>query len=174
MTLELDPTNLPTLATNCVLVGHAQKADVVWTRDDFLALCEHMMNCNDRNFFLIPYRKEDGTAHFAKAKTARADRRASWAWDTITGRAKNPASIGFFPRNAESESRWAAMDFDGSDRHGNGNDESARDKALKAFWLSLHHAELFVVLCTSGSGGWHLFVFTRDFHPVENWIKLLK
>jgi hypothetical protein len=84
MTLELDPPALPTLATNCALVGHAQKADVVWTRNDFLALCEHMMNGNERNFFLIPYRKEDGTAHFAKAKTARADRRASWAWDTKT------------------------------------------------------------------------------------------
>src|SRR5439155_25922762 len=66
MTLELDSSALPTLATNCVIVGHAQKADVVWTRDDFMALCEHMMNGNERNFFLIPYRKADGTAHFAK------------------------------------------------------------------------------------------------------------
>jgi hypothetical protein len=101
--LELDSATLPTLATHCVLVGHAQKADVVWTRDDFMALCEHMMNGNEQNFFLIPYRKEDGTAHFAKAKTARADRRASWAWDAINGRAKNPASIGFYPRNAEGK-----------------------------------------------------------------------
>jgi hypothetical protein len=65
--LELDSAALPTLATNCVIVGHAQKADVVWTRDDFMALCEHMMNGNESNFFLIPYRKEDGTARFAKS-----------------------------------------------------------------------------------------------------------
>jgi hypothetical protein len=170
MTLELDAAALPTLATNCVLVGHAQKADVVWTRDDFMALCEHMMNENERNFFLIPYRKEDGTAHFAKAKKARADRRASWAWDTISGRAKNPASIGFYPGNAEGKSRWGALDFDA---HGD-NGERARELALAAFQILYRHPQLFVVLATSGSGGWHLFVFTRDSHPVEDWNRLLK
>jgi hypothetical protein len=170
MTLELDPTNLPTLATNCVLVGHAQKADVVWTRDDFLALCEHMMNCNDRNFFLIPYRKEDGTAHFAKAKTARADRRASWAWDTINGRAKHPASIGFYPRNAEGKTRWGALDFDAH----NDNGERARELALAAFQILYRHPQLFVVLATSGSEGWHLFVFTHDFHDCSKWDRLLR
>jgi hypothetical protein len=123
---------------------------------------------------MIPYRKEDGTAHFAKAKTARVDRRASWAWDTITGNAKKQASIGFYPRNADGKSHWAAMDFDGSDGHGDGDDESAREKALNAFRLLLRHSELFVVLCTSGSSGWHLFVFTRDLHPIEDWIRLLK
>jgi hypothetical protein len=174
MTLELDSATLPTLATNCVLVGHAQRADVVWTRDDFIALCDHMMNGNQRDFFLIPYRKENGTAHFAKAKKARSDKRASWAWDTITGCAKNPASIGFYPRNSDGKSRWAAMDFDGRNGHGIGDDENAREKALKAFQLLLRHPDLFVVLCTSGSGGWHLFAFTRHFHPVEDWTRLLK
>jgi hypothetical protein len=168
--LELDSATLPVLATNCLLVGHAQKADVVWTREDFMALCKHMMNDNELNFFLIPYRKEDGTAHFAKAKKARSDRRAPWAWDTITGRAKNPASIGFYPRNAEDKSRWGAMDFD-ADRD---NGTRARDLALAAFQLLYKHPHLFVVLCTSGSGGWHLFVFTRDFYSVEDWIRLLK
>lgn len=42
MTLELDAAALPTLAANCVLVGHAQKADVVWTKTDFVALCDIM------------------------------------------------------------------------------------------------------------------------------------
>lgn len=174
MTLELDSAALPTLANNCVLVGHAQKADVVWTKTDFVALCEIMRNGNDPHFFMIPYRKEDGTAHFAKAKKARADKYATWAWDTITGTAKNRASIGFYPRNADGKSSWGAMDFDGSNGHGNGNDESARENALKAFQLLLRHPELFVVLCTSGSSGWHLYAFTRDLHRLEDWIRLLK
>ena len=168
MTLELDAATLPTLATSCVLVGHAQKADVVWTRDDFMALCEHMMNGNERNFFLIPYCKEDGTAHFAKAKKARADRRASWAWDTITGRAKNPASIGFYPRNAEGRTRWGALDFDAHADDG----ERTRELALAAFQLLYRHPQLFVVLATSGSNGWHLFVFSRDYHDCAEWDRL--
>jgi hypothetical protein len=174
MTLELDSSALPTLATNCVLVGHAQKADVVWTKQDFVGLCEIMRNGNDPHFFMIPYQKEDGTAHFAKAKKARAEKYATWAWDAITGNAKKRASIGFYPRNPDSKSRWAAMDFDGSDGHDNGDDESAREKALKAFRLLLRHSELFVVLCTSGSSGWHLFAFTHNFYPIEDWIRLLK
>jgi hypothetical protein len=168
--LELNSAALPTLATNCVLVGHAQKADVVWTQDDFMALCEHMMNGNERNFFLIPYRKEDGTAHFAKAKNARADRRASWAWDTITGRAKNPASIGFYPRNDEGKTRWGAMDFDAHSDNGG----RVRELALAAFQILYRHPQLFVVLATSGSEGWHLFVFTRDFHDCSEWGRLFR
>jgi hypothetical protein len=174
MTLELDAAALPTIATNCVLIGHGQRADVVWTKTDFVALCEIMRNRNDSHFFMIPYQREDGTAHFAKAKKARADNYATWAWDTITGKAKKPASIGFYPRNADRKTCWAAMDFDGSNGHDNGDDEGARQKALKAFQLLLRHPELFIVLCTSGSGGWHLFVFTRQFHAVDDWIRLLK
>jgi hypothetical protein len=31
------------LATNCVLIGHCDKADVVWTGTEFRALCENML-----------------------------------------------------------------------------------------------------------------------------------
>ena len=170
MTLELDAVALPTLATNCVLIGHAQRADVVWTKTDFVALCEIMRNGNDLHFFMIPYQKEDGSAHFAKAKKARADKYASWAWDTVTGKAERRASIGFYPRNRDGKSCWAAMDFDAHDDDG----ERARKLVFAAFALLVRHPQLFVVLATSGSGGWHLFVFTREFHPVEGLNRLLK
>src|SRR6266545_1861944 len=99
--LSLPPSNLPelseelpTLATNCVLVGHAQKADVFWTGNEFLALCDHMMNCNEANFFMIPYRDKNGKAQFVKARKPRAAKHARWAWDTITRSAETSASIG--------------------------------------------------------------------------------
>ena len=76
----------------------------------------------------------------------------------------------FQKRNAEDRSRWGAMDFDAEPDNGT----RARDLALAAFQLLYKHPQLFVVLCTSGSGGWHLFVFTSEFHPVEDWIRLLK
>jgi hypothetical protein len=80
------------------------------------------------------------------------------------------ASIGFYPRNAQGRSRWAAMDFDAHDDE----KERARNFAIKAFAALFKHPELFLVLCTSGSGGWHLFVFTVDFHPVAKWSLLLR
>jgi len=161
---------LPTLACNAVLVGHAKKADLIWSREDFFAICEHMRNGNEPNFFMIPYRDETGIPRFVKAKRERADRRAAWAWDTITGQAKKPASIGFYPRNEKSETRWGCMDIDAHD----GDTERARRLALSTFELFYQHPQLFVVLGTSGSGGWHLFVFSRDYHPCSEWTRMFR
>jgi hypothetical protein len=162
---------LPELATDCLLIGHGHKADVVWTRQQFRQICEHMLNGNDWHHFLTAYcRKTDGRACFAKAKRARVDRHADWAFDTIEGSAKNPAGIGFYARNAEGKSRWGALDFDAHD----GDQKRARRLAFAAFQLLLTQPQLFLVLCTSGNNGWHLFVFTRDFFPVEDWMRLFR
>jgi hypothetical protein len=164
---------LPTLLTDCVIVGHAQKADVIFTPRQWFALCIHMLNENPVNFFLMPYLK-DGKAKFAKAYNARADERIPWAWDTIKGKAKSPASIGFYPTNGHKQSRWAAMDFDSHD------DEPtrARDLAHKAFAVLIREPQLYVALTTSAGdpqhSGWHLFIFTEQFFPCEEWTRLLK
>jgi hypothetical protein len=51
------------LLTDCVLVGHAQKADIVFTPPQWFIMCAHMMNENPQNFFLMPYRDDkDGKA----------------------------------------------------------------------------------------------------------------
>src|SRR5207244_779365 len=46
--------------------------------------------------------------------------------------------------------------------------------SLQAFELLRRHPQLYLVLCTSGGGGFHLFIFTREFHRVGDWIVLLK
>lgn len=165
---------LPTLLTDCVLVGHAKKADVVFTPRQWFAMCAHMMNENPANFFLMPYQDKSGEARFAKAYKVKADDRIQWAWDTIRGRAKFPASIGFYPTNAQRESRWAAMDFDMHD-----NDQMrARDLALKAFGVLYQQPHLYIALTTSAGdpvhSGWHLFIFTAEFFPCEDWTRLLR
>src|SRR5207245_1010080 len=165
---------LPSLLTDCVLVGHAKKADVVFTSRQWFAMCAHMMNANPVNFFLMPYRDKSGTAKFAKAFKANADDRIQWAWDTITLKAKSPASIGFYPTNAQRQSRWAAMDFDMHDD----DQMRARDFALKAFAILYCQPQLFVALTTSAGdpihSGWHLFIFTADFFPCDDWTRLLR
>jgi hypothetical protein len=175
MALQMPPAipKLPSLANNALLVGHGKQASLIWSKTDFLAVCEHMMNGNEADQFLqvFPRPEGDGREPFCKAKRGeRWDRRASWAWDTITGRAKSPVGIGFYPRNAANESRWAAMDFDAHD----GNASRARHWALSAFQALREQPELVLILGTSGSEGWHLFVLTRDFHPAGEWTKLLR
>jgi hypothetical protein len=165
---------LPVLLTDCVIVGHAQRADVVFTPPQFFAMCAHMHNENPQNFFLMPYRDKNGKAKFAKAFKTKADDRIQWAWDTIRGTAKLPASVGFYPINAQRQSRWAAMDFDAHDD----DPMRARDLAHKAFALLIREPNLFVALTTSAGdpqhSGWHLFIFTKDFYHCEEWTRLLK
>ena len=165
---------LPTLLTDILLVGHAKRADVVFTRPQFFALCAHMLNGNPANHFLMPYQDKDGKTKFSKAYKADADERMRWAWDTITGTAKARASIGFYPTNTQRQSRWAAMDFDAHD----GDQMRARELALKAFRVLYQQPQLYVVLTTSAGdpehSGWHLFVFSAEFYSCEKWTRLLK
>jgi hypothetical protein len=174
MTAPLTLRALPTLLTDCVLVGHAKKADVIFTPPQWFAMCAHMMNENPANFFLQAYRDNDGRPKFAKAFRIDAEKRIAWAWDTITGKAKSPASIGFYPTNEQKQSRWAAMDFDIHDD----DQMRARDLAHKAFALLIREPNFFVALTTSAGdpvhSGWHLFIFTAEFFPCEDWTRLLK
>ena len=66
------------------------------------------------------------------------------------------------------------MDFDSHDD----DHQRARDLAHKAFALLIREPKLYVALCTSAGdpvhSGWHLFIFTEEFYPVEEWTRLLK
>ena len=130
-----------------------------------------MLNDNPPEHFLSVWIDQvSGQARFAKARRSyRADKRASWAWTTITGKTKVQTSIGFYPSNAERRSRWAAIDFDAH----NGEHEQARKRSLEAFSLLLQQPQLHLILCASGNG-YHLFIYTRELHPVSRWIALLK
>jgi hypothetical protein len=166
----LDKSRLPTLANNCYIIGQARRADVIWSEGDFLALCEHMLNGNPLTHFLTAWAdKESGQARFAKATRCRADKRANWAWASITGKARVKTAIGFYPSNAESKSCWAAIDFDA---HA-GEFEQARKWSLETFNILLQHPQLYLVLCASGNG-FHLFIFTRELYHLSQWIVLLK
>jgi hypothetical protein len=165
---------LPTLANNCFIVGdgQARRADVVWTEDDFKALCEHMLNENPPNHFLAVWIDKEGKPQWKKAPIrSKAHERAGWAWDTVIRKATVETGIGFYPSNPKKESRWAAIDFDAH----NGDYEQARKWSREAFLFLLQHnaPELHLILCASGNG-YHLHIITREFYPVTQWILLLK
>jgi hypothetical protein len=171
-TLKLSsPARLPTLANHRFIGGEGRRADVVWSEGDFLALCEHMLNDNPPEYFLSAWIDQaSGQTRFAKApRQSRADKRASWAWATITGKANAKTAIGFYPSNPEKKSRWAAIDFDAH----NGEHGQARKRSLDAFSLLLQQPQLHLILCASGNG-YHLFTYTRELYPIGQWIVLLK
>ena len=155
---------------NAVLIGEGQSADRVWTREEYLLLCHHMRNNNPPNEFLHVYCDSNGAPRFVKAKSPDVEKRITWAWDTITRRATHKVAIGFYPWNCEGESRWAAIDFDAHD----GDAARAKAFALSAFQILHRHPEFYLILATSGSEGWHLFLLAEEFHPVGDWVSLLK
>src|SRR5262245_47571963 len=157
-------------APTAVLIGEGSRADRLWTQDDFVELCHVMRNGNPPDEFLRVYRDSEGAAHFVKSKSAKVEQIITWSWDTITDRAKHKVAIGFYPWNPRGQSRWGAIDFDAHD----GGAVRAKTFALAAFQILYKHPEFYLVLATSGSEGWHLFIFSAEFHPVESWIRLLK
>jgi hypothetical protein len=157
-------------APSAILIGEGNPADRIWTREKYLLPCHHMRNDNPPDEFLHVYRDSNGAPRFVKAKSPDVEKRITWAWDTITGTARHKVSIGFYPWNCQGESRWAAIDFDA---HGGGADR-AKTFAVAAFQILRKYPQLSLILATSGSEGWHLFVFSQGFQSVEDWVRFLK
>jgi hypothetical protein len=153
-----------------MIAGEGRPADREWTRGQFIELCRWMFNDNCEHNFMLVYRDDCGQAHFAKAKNARVDRRMTWAWETIIGKSKSKVGIGFYPSNERRMSRWGAIDFDAHD----GGAARARTFAGSALEELQRHPHRYLILGTSGSRGWHLFILTEEFHPVDEWTLFLK
>jgi hypothetical protein len=144
--------------------------DTFLTKQEFLALVEHMGNGNPVSHFLTVWPDDDGSARFAKAKPhKRADVQASWTWDTITGKSKCKTSMGLYPKNQDNHSTWGALDFDAH----SGNDELAKNRSIRAFSLLLEYRDRYLLLSASGRG-YHVFIFAREPRPVAEWTNLLK
>jgi len=144
--------------------------DTLLTKEEFLALTEHMGNGNPLSHFLVIWRDDDGNARYAKAKPhKRADGQARWTWDTIIGQAKRKTSMGLYPKNQANQSTWAALDFDAH----LGDDDVARDWAIKAFSLLREYQDRYVLLSASGRG-YHVFIFALEARPIAEWANVLK
>jgi hypothetical protein len=162
--------DLSSFASSAVLIGEGQPADRFWPREEYLVLCDYMRNGNPPDEFLRVYRDSEDAPQFVKSKSAKVEQIITWSWDTITGRAKHKVAVGFYPWNNRGESRWAAMDFDAHD----GGAPRARALAGAALQALQKYPQLYLILATSGSEGWHLFVFSDRFHPIAKWVLLLK
>jgi hypothetical protein len=147
-----------------------QSADAVWTRSEWTALCEHLHNGNGTTQFVMGFRDSDGCKRYVKSKTLRVERAISWAWSSLAGSPKSRLAFVPYSTNERQQSRWGGMDFDAH----NGESDRARDLALAAFRVLLTTPGLALILETSGSGGWHVWALSPDFHDTREWIRLLK
>ncbi len=147
-----------------------RRADLVFTRDDYFALCNHMLNGNGPTNFLHVYRDDLGSPRFSRAKKPLLKRRLEWAWQTVTGRAKKPLGIGFYAGNGDGTSRWGAFDVDAHD----GDKQRAQKMVESLHRVAGNRPDVYLLLTSSGNGGWHLFLFGDEFRPIQEWTRYLK
>jgi hypothetical protein len=114
--------------------------------------------------------RKDGEKQYVKSKRVEVSRIIPWSWDSIRGRAKSKVAFVPYSQNEERKSRWGAFDFDAHD----GDASRARGFAFESFRLLLNVEGLFIILEATGSGGWHVWAVTKDFHGVNEWVRLLK
>jgi TOTE conflict system primase-like protein len=145
--------------------------DTLLTKDEFVRLVAHMANDNPISHFLVAYTDDDGKPQYSKAHPhRRTDVHAGWTYDTITGKAKCKTSMGLYPKNKANESTWGALDFDA---HEHGQDELAKNRAIRAFTLMLEYRDRYLILSASGRG-YHVFILANEPRPVTEWTHLLK
>ena len=153
-----------------VLSWQPQRADAVWTRGEFSALCEHLHNGNGGTHFAMGFQDKDGCKKYVRSKRLAVGRAISWSWQSISGSPKSRLAFVPYSTNERQESRWGGLDFDAH----SGETERAREMAFAAFRVLLNAPGLAVILETSGSGGWHVWAVSPDFHDTREWIRLLK
>jgi hypothetical protein len=153
-----------------VLSWQPRRADAVLTRSEWTSLCEHLHNGNGTTQFVMGFRDNDGVKQYKRSKKWPVDRAISWAWSSIAGSPKSRLAFVPYSTNDRQQSRWGGMDFDAH----NGESGRARELALAAFRLLLNVPDVAVILETSGSGGWHVWAISPDFHDTREWIRLLK
>jgi len=146
----------------------AQKADLIWTKAEWMALARHLHNGNEPFAFVMGFSK-DGEKKYVRSKKVPVDRAISWAWSTIYGKPKSPLAFVPYSTNQEQQSRWAGFDFDAHD----GDAGRARRLGFSV-WQHLLNTDLTLILETSGSDGWHLWVIAKEFRPVAQWREFLK
>jgi len=130
-----------------------------------------MANDNPISHFLVAWTDDDGKPHYSKADPhRRAGVHAGWTYDTITDKAKRKTSMGLYPKNKANESTWGALDFDA---HEHGQDELAKNRAIRAFTLMLEYRDRYLILSASGRG-YHVFILANEPRPVAEWTNLLK
>ena len=147
-----------------------QRADAVWTQRELTALYDHLHNGNGTTHFVMGFRDKDGCKKYVRSKKLRVDRAISWSWQSISGSPKSRLAFVPYSTNDQQQSRWGGMDFDAH----NGESDRARELGFAAFRVLLNAPGLAVILETSGSGGWHVWAISPDFHPTGEWIRLLK
>ena len=147
-------------------------ADIL-TEDEAIRLYTHLHNGNGPSGWSMAFRGNGEKPTFVRTEKIAADAGIRWSVKTVFGRGKVAKPMAFvpYPRNEAGQTCWGALDFDAHDR----NTTRARELAFKA-WNHLREIrpDLCVILETSDSGGWHVWIIKEKPFPCEAVTAFLK
>lgn len=145
----------------------------LFTAEEIAVLWRHLGNANNPHDVAMSFRTGNGEVVHRKSATKTYDQLVSWSIATIQGKGLGKEmSLVPYATNQDACSRWAVMDFDahcgevwrayGFARDSYRYFEKQRPDGVAVF---LEH---------TGTGGWHLWLVSLDFHACAWWASLLK
>ena len=167
---ELRLPSLRRLQNSAALLSWEPKpATAVWTQAEWTLLSEHLHNGNPETHFIMGFREADGSKRYVRSKNMTVKKAMAWGWSSIARCPQKRLAFVPYAQNQRGHSRWGGMDFDAH----HGEADRARELAWAAFRCLLSMRDLAVILETSGSGGWHVWAISAEFHEVGEWVRLL-
>lgn len=144
-------------------------ATAVWSKSEWTSLCAHLHNDNPEHHFVMGFRDVDECKKYVRSKKLGVERAITWSWSSLAGSPKSRLAFVPYSTNQRQQSRWGGLDFDAH----HGEADRARELAWAAFRVLFNMPDLAVILETSGSGGWHVWAISPEFHDVGDWVRLL-
>lgn len=157
-----------------VVLQRGRRATKTWSDDQLLKIFGLMHNGNPSNHIYHGFYEKEGSWKATWAKKVSFSQRAKEAVATIRGK-KAPGTevmIGFGPFHTQTKlSYWGAIDFDGKKE---ACPIQAERSAIAALQFTIRdYPHLHYVLETSGSGGWHLYLFSSAMRHATEWTAML-
>ncbi len=161
-----------------VLLQRGRRASDVWSKEQIFQIFKLMHNGNPANHLYHGFFNKEGNwgAFWARnSKSVKFVQKANEAIATICGERieGKEVMIGFGPFHTQTKlSHWAAIDFDG--KKGACPIQAERAALASLNYTIRDYPDLYYVLETSGSGGWHLYLFSGEMRHATQWTSILE
>jgi hypothetical protein len=161
-----------------VLLQRGRRASDVWSEEKIFQSFKLMHNGNPANHLYHGYFNKEGKWENVWARNSKSvtfAQKAKEAIATICGERieGKEVMIGFGPFHTQTKlSHWAAIDFDG--KKGACPIQAERAALASLNYTIRDYPDLYYVLETSGSGGWHLYLFSGEMLHATEWTSILE
>jgi hypothetical protein len=155
----------------------AKKIDELISRDDFLALGQHLHNENGAHDFVMGMTDKNGNRDYQKSKRQHLMPALTGSWTSITEQSEYPFTTAIYAKNLQGSSVWACIDVDAH----NDIQKPAAERVVKKLYPVLEEyvrsenaTNRKAVLIEDSGRGYHIWFIGKVMQPVSEWSRFLK